>query len=112
MPNASAITMARKVRRFTGNQSLAGAGVTRSGRLLRHLPLPCRIRPYSGRCAWAAQGPRSCENAKTLDRDRTSYSFGAFLSGHTASLLKFSLELENIILAVLRASEFSHDLGQ
>jgi hypothetical protein len=104
MPNASAITMARKVRRFTGNQSLAGAGLTRSGRLLRHLLLPCRIRPD------VAHGPRSCENAKTLDCDRTSYSFGAVLSGHTASLLKFSLERENIILAVLRA--FSHDLGQ
>jgi len=37
---------------------------------------------------------------------------GPFLSGHTANPLKFSLEPENIILAGLRAFEFSHDLGQ
>jgi hypothetical protein len=33
------------------------------------------------------------------------------LSGHAASLFKFSLELENIILAAFRPFEFSHSLG-
>ena len=37
-------------------------------------------------------GSRLCENSKTLGRDRTSCSSGALLSGHTASLFKFSIE--------------------
>ena len=42
-----------------------------------------------------------CENAKTLDRDRTSYSFKVASGAHTAGLLIFEIELENIILVAL-----------
>jgi hypothetical protein len=38
-------------------------------------------------------GSRLCENAKTLNRDRTSYSFKAILGAHTASQFNFEIEL-------------------
>jgi hypothetical protein len=38
-------------------------------------------------------GPSPCENAKTLDRDRTSYSFKVALGTHTAVLLFFKSNL-------------------
>src|SRR5262245_17173764 len=57
-------------------------------------------------------GPRVCENAKTLNRDRTSYSFETVLAAHIASPFNFEIELENIILVTLRVFEFSHSLGQ
>jgi len=53
-----------------------------------------------------------CENAKTLDRDRTSYSFNADLAAKAASPFNFEIEPENIILVALRVFEFSHSLGQ
>src|SRR5262245_56171740 len=56
-------------------------------------------------------GPRLCENAKTLNRDRTSYSFECVLGAHIASPFNFEIELENIILVALRVFEFSHRLG-
>jgi hypothetical protein len=52
-----------------------------------------------------------CEKAKMLSRDRTSYSFGVVLGAHIASPVKLSIKSENIILATLRAFEFSHSLG-
>jgi hypothetical protein len=52
-----------------------------------------------------------CENAKTLNPDRTSYSFMADLRVHSAGLFIFETELKNIILAALRVFEFSHSLG-
>jgi hypothetical protein len=55
-------------------------------------------------------GSSPCENAKTLDRDRTSYSFNAALAAQTASPFNFEIEPENIILVALRAFEFSHSL--
>jgi hypothetical protein len=58
-----------------------------------------------------SKGPRLCENAKTLDRDRTSYSFVAALGARTANPINFEIELENIILVALRVFEFSHSLG-
>jgi hypothetical protein len=57
-------------------------------------------------------GSRLCENAKTLNRDRTSYSFKTILGAHTASQFNFEIELKNIILVELRVFEFSHSLGQ
>ena len=57
-------------------------------------------------------GPSLCENAKTLDQDRTSYSFKTALAADTASLFNFEIEPENIILVALRVFEFSHRLGQ
>jgi hypothetical protein len=56
--------------------------------------------------------PSPCENAKTLDRDRTSYSFNAALGAQAASSFTFEIEPENIILVALRVFEFSHSLGQ
>jgi hypothetical protein len=44
------------------------------------------------------EGPRLCENAKTLNEGRTSRSFKTTLGVHTASLFNFEVELENIIL--------------
>ena len=55
--------------------------------------------------------PSLCENAKTLDRSRTSYSFKTALGAHTVSPFNFEIEAENIILAALRVFEFSHSLG-
>jgi len=55
-------------------------------------------------------GPRLCEKAKTLDRDRTSYSFEIVL-GAQISPFNFENELKNIILVALRVFEFSHSLG-
>jgi len=55
--------------------------------------------------------PRLCEKAKTLDRDRTSYSFNAALAAKAASPFNFEIEPENIILVALRVFEFSHSLG-
>ena len=57
------------------------------------------------------KGSWLCENAKTLDRDRTSYSFNAAMAAQTASPFNFEVELKNIILAALRVFEFSHSLG-
>jgi hypothetical protein len=51
-------------------------------------------------------GPRLCEKAKTLNRDRTSYSFEIVFGAH------IEIELKNIILVALRVFEFSHSLGQ
>jgi hypothetical protein len=59
--------MVRKVKRFTGNPSLAGAGLTRSGWLLRHLPLPCPIpRLPMGRIA-RAHGDRADAHVTVVD---------------------------------------------
>jgi hypothetical protein len=55
--------------------------------------------------------PRLCENAKTLNRDRTSYSFEIVLGAQIASPFNFENELKNIILVALRVFEFSHSLG-
>jgi len=52
-------------------------------------------------------GSSPCENAKTLDRDRTSYSFTAALAAQTASPFNFEIESENIVLVAFRVFEFS-----
>jgi hypothetical protein len=67
-------------------------------RSVRH-EWPCRL------------GSSPCENAKTLDRDRTSYSFNTALGAQAASPFTFEIEPENIILVALRVFEFSHSLG-
>ena len=56
-------------------------------------------------------GPRPCENAKAINRDRTSYSFKIVLGAYIARVFNFEIELGNIILAALRTFEFSHSLG-
>jgi hypothetical protein len=65
-----------------------------------------------GRVVFTRPGSSPCENAKTLDRDRTSYSFNATLAAQAASPFTFEIEPENIILVALRVFEFSHSLGQ
>jgi len=60
----------------------------------------------------SAQGPGRVKTLRRLIVIEQIIRLGPFLSGHTANPLKFSLEPENIILAGLRAFEFSHDLGQ
>jgi hypothetical protein len=58
-----------------------------------------------------SNGSSLCENARTLDRDRTSYSFSAALAAQGAGLFDFRIEPENTILVALRVFEFSHSLG-
>src|SRR2546425_10483038 len=57
-------------------------------------------------------GSRPCENAKAINRDRTSYSFKTVSCAHIASAFNFEIEIKNIILVALRTFEFSHGLGQ
>jgi hypothetical protein len=56
--------------------------------------------------------PRLCENAKAINRDRTSYSFKTVSSAHIASAFNFEIAIKNIVLVALRTFEFSHGLGQ
>jgi hypothetical protein len=76
---------------------------------MSELPLEADIPPHTRHFGF---GPKPCENAKTLDRDRTSYSFNAALGAQAASSFTFEIEPENIILVALRVFEFSHSLGQ
>ena len=57
-------------------------------------------------------GPRPCENAKAINRDRTSQSFKSVLGARIASAFNFVIKLKNIILVTLQTFEFSHGLGQ
>jgi hypothetical protein len=65
-------------------------------------------RRYSRRCAWAAQWPRPCENAKTLDYDRRSHLYSAALDAHITCRFSFEIDFQNFILVALRAFVFSH----
>jgi hypothetical protein len=56
-------------------------------------------------------GSRPCENAKAINRDRTSYSFKTVSCAHIASAFNFEIEIKNIVLVALRTFEFSHGLG-
>jgi hypothetical protein len=56
-------------------------------------------------------GSRLCENAKAINRDRTSYSFKTVSCAEIASAFNFEIEIKNIILVALRTYEFSHGLG-
>ena len=56
-------------------------------------------------------GPRLCENAKAINRNRTSYTSKAFLRAYIASASNFEIELKIIILVRARTFEFSHSLG-
>jgi hypothetical protein len=53
-----------------------------------------------------------CENAKTLNRDRRSYSSKTTLVAHLASEFNLEVELKNIILVAFRFFEFLHSQGQ
>ena len=53
-------------------------------------------------------GSRLCENAKAINRDRTTYSFKIVLGARIARAFNFEIERKNIILVALRTFEFSH----
>ena len=57
-------------------------------------------------------GSWSCENAKTRDRDRRSYSSETALALNRASVLNLTNELKNVILAAFRSFAFLHTQGQ
>src|SRR5262249_11895910 len=59
-----------------------------------------------------AYGSWLCENAKTLERDRTSYSSKTDLALKLASNFNLDDELKNAILAVFRSFAFLHSQGQ
>jgi hypothetical protein len=53
-----------------------------------------------------------CKNAKTLNRDRRSYSSKTALVVQLASEFNLEVELKNIILVAFRFFEFLHSQGQ
>jgi hypothetical protein len=53
-----------------------------------------------------------CENAKPLNRGRTSYSSRATLASQRASEFNLEAYLKNIILRRVLIFEFSHNQGQ
>jgi hypothetical protein len=52
-----------------------------------------------------------CENAKTLNRDRRSYSSKTVLVAQRASGFNLEIELKNIILRRVSIFEFLHNQG-
>jgi hypothetical protein len=59
-----------------------------------------------------AVGSWLCENAKTLNRDRRSYSSKTALVAQLASEFNLKVELKNIILVTFRFFEFLHSQHQ
>src|SRR5437764_11788175 len=59
----------------------------------------------------SALGPRLCENAKTLNRDRRSYSSKTRLVAQRARGFQLRDRTENIILHRVSIFKFSHSLG-
>jgi hypothetical protein len=53
-----------------------------------------------------------CENAKTLNRDRRTYSSKTVLVAQRASGFNLETELKNIILRRVSIFEFLHSQGQ
>jgi len=69
--------------------------------------------------AWEIQFPSAvrygswlCENAKTLNHDRRSYSSTIVLVAQRASAFNLGMELKNIILRRVSIFEFLHSQGQ
>jgi hypothetical protein len=52
-----------------------------------------------------------CENAKTLERDRRSYSSKTVLALKLANAFNLDDELTNVILVVFRSFAFLHSQG-
>src|SRR5207249_5104674 len=57
-------------------------------------------------------GSWPCKNAKTLNRDRRSYSSKTVLVAQQASRFNLEIELKNIILRRVSIFEFLHSQGQ
>ena len=79
------------------------------------------VSPFPGRFLWVARrnldtdvrsGSWLCKNAKTLNRDRRSYSSKTALVVQLASEFNLEVELKNIILVALRFFEFLHSQSQ
>src|SRR5437899_7678969 len=64
------------------------------------------------RMAHVRVGSWLSENAKTLNRDRTSYSSKTVLVAQRASGFNLEIELKNIILRRVSIFEFLHSQGQ
>ena len=62
--------------------------------------------------AHVRNGSWLCENAKTLNRDRRSYSSKTVLVAQRASGFNLEIELKNIILRRVSIFEFLHSQGQ
>src|SRR5882672_11860968 len=56
--------------------------------------------------------PWLCENAKTLNRDRRSYSSKTALGLQFESAFNLEIELKNVILVAFRLFAFLHSQGQ
>src|SRR6478736_10578000 len=61
--------------------------------------------------AHVRNGSWLCENAKTLNRDRRSYSSRTVLVAQRASGFNLEIELKNIILCRVSVFEFLHSQG-
>jgi len=73
-------------------------------------PLP--VSPESKILPYVRHGSWLCENAKTLNRDRRSYSSKTVLVAQRASGFDLEIELKNIILRRVSIFEFLHSQGQ
>src|SRR6476661_5302349 len=62
--------------------------------------------------AHVRNGSWLCENAKTLNRDRRSYSSKTVLVAQRASGFDLEIELKNIVLRRVSIFEFLHSQGQ
>jgi hypothetical protein len=63
-----------------------------------------------GQTSSVVNDPSLCENAKAINRDRTSSSFKTISCADLASAFNFEIEIKNIILGAFRTFEFSHSL--
>jgi hypothetical protein len=70
-----------------------------------------KAQSFSERSTKVRFWPSLCENAKTLNRERRSYSSKTVLAAQRASGFNLEIELKNIILHRVSIFEFSHSLG-
>jgi hypothetical protein len=73
---------------------------------------PARPKPCCTQYANVCCGSWLCENAKTLNRDRRSYSSKTALGLQFASAFNLEIKLENVILVAFRLFAFLHSQGQ
>jgi hypothetical protein len=99
------------------DEGLACAGFDRvTVRATDKIPPPHSIAsPWVRRSALGhdvALGSWLCENARTLDGERRSYSVMTVLSVNLASAFNLENELKNAILAMFQTFAFLHSQGQ
>ena len=71
-----------------------------------------KLRQFGQGAGNVRYGSWLCENAKTLNRDRRSYSSKTVLVAQRASGFNLEIELKNIILRRVSIFEFLHSQGQ